>query len=352
MSVPRTGTEWLKAQAKRVSDGEELPVTAPVAALVEVEAWLQRHGVQYAPPSAVPMSVIDEKKSRANQARRDPIVAESVDRFTAAMKAGQVFPPIVAYPSGGKLVIIDGNNRQAAARKAGTDTILGIIIAEDTPSELIQLLTVEANAHHGVTPELSWRIQQANHLRSLGYSDQQAADASSIGVQQLRAARAAQEADQRARALKVAGFSAMAQVSRQSLNVLKDEAVFYQAAKVAVETGMTSEEIRDLVRTVKSLPSEGARIEHIGSVAKTRGIERATKKALGRTMSRVTSPKQSLVAGIGKVLAVDEAALVRQVVTSHDRDQINDRLKQLARKLSTIQAAMSTLADLDLDEDE
>ena len=58
MGVPRTGTDWLKSQAKRVTDGEALPVTASVAAVVEVEAWLQRHGVAYAPPAAVPMAVV------------------------------------------------------------------------------------------------------------------------------------------------------------------------------------------------------------------------------------------------------------------------------------------------------
>ena len=44
---------------------------------------------------------------------------------------------------------------------------------------------------------------------------------------------------------------------------------------------------------------------------------------------------------------MDEAALVRQIVTSPDRDLINERLKLLARKLSNLQLAMGTLADLD-----
>lgn len=349
-AVPRTGTDWLKRQAGRISDGDTLPVTAPVAAVVEVEAWLQRHGVQYAPPSAIPMNVIDERRSRGNQARRDPIVTDSVDRFAAAMRAGTAFPPIVAYPVVGRLVIIDGNNRQAAARKAGLDTISGIVVAEDTPSELIQLLTVEANAHHGVTPELTWRVQQAFHLCSLGFTDQQAADAASISITQLRAARTVQEADQRASHLKITGFSGLAASSRQALAALKDEAVFYQAAKLAVETAMVTEEIRDLVRTIKSLPSEGARIEHIGATAKARGIERATRKVLGRHINRVSSPKQALVSSIGKLLAVDEAALIRQIVTTHDRDQINDRLRKLKRKLAALDVAMGTLVDLGEDD--
>jgi ParB-like chromosome segregation protein Spo0J len=342
----KTGTDWLRQQVTKVSVGGALPVTEQVAVRVEVEAWLQRHAVSYAPPTLIPMAVIDERRSRANQARRDAIVAESVERFAAALRNGVQLPPIVAYPLGGRLIIIDGNNRQAAHRRVGAEHILGIIIAENTPSELIQLLTVEANAHHGVTPELAWRLQQAFHLCSLGFTDQAAAEATSLSLQQLRSARTVQEADQRAAALKIHEFERLPATSRQALAALRDQAVFYQASKLAVETGMTTEEIRDLTRAVKSLPSEGARIEHIGAVAKDRGIEAATRKIMGRAASRVSSPKQTLVTGIGKVLNVDEAALVRQIVTSHDRDLINQRLSLLEKKLAILRVAMGTLRDL------
>jgi len=347
VGVPRTGTDWLKAQTKKITEGAELPVSAQTAAAVEVEAWLQGHHIAYAPPAMIPMQVIDERRSRTNQARRDPIVAESVDRFAAAMRAGKTFPPIVAFASGGRLVIIDGNNRQAAARKAGLDCVFGIVIADDTPSELIQLLTVEANGHHGVTPELSWRIQQALYLVSLGFTDQVAADAAAVTLNQLRNHRSAREADERARALRLHGFTDLSINARQALGVLKDEAVFYQAAKLVMDTSMTVDETRDLIREVKTRNSEGARIEYIGSVAKQRGIERAMKRATGREVGRVSSPKQSLVAGIGKVLKVDEAALVRQIVTTTDRDLIRNRLAELEKKLAMFKLALSTLDGLD-----
>lgn len=343
----RTGTDWLRHQVKKVSEGEVLPVSEQRAAAIEVEAWLQRHGVAYAPPTQIPMSLIDERRSRANQARRDAIVNDSVDRFANAMRAGSAFPPIVAYTSGGRLVIIDGNNRQAAAKKAGKETVLGIIVAAETPSELIQRLTVEANAHHGVTPELSWRLLQAFHLCSLGFTDAQAAESAAVTVNDIRKARQIQEAEQRARAMKINGFSDLPASAKQALGVLKDEAVFYQGAKVAIDTGMTIDEIRDLIRTVKTMPSEGARIEHIGAVAKERGIEAATKKVLGKAINRVSSPKQALVTGIGKVLAVDSAALVRQIVTTHDRDEVNRRIKLLEEKVLELQVAMDTLKDLE-----
>lgn len=347
---PKTGTAWLQKQAGLVSDGGELPVSEQEAAAVGVEAWLQSHGVQYAPPLEIPMILIDEKRSRSNQARKVAVVADSVDRFAAAIKTGAGFPPIVVFIHGGKLIIIDGNNRQAAARKAGRDTILGIVISEETPSELIQLLTVEANANHGVTPELSWRLMQAFHLCSLGFTDTDAARAAAITLPQLQQARKVREADKRATAMKIQKFADLPTYGRQALAVLKDDAVFYQAATTAVSTRMTIDEIRDMIRVIKSKPSEGARIEFIGQLAKERGLEAAARKLMGKSGNRVSSPKQSLVTGIGKLLNVDPAALIRSVVTTHDRDQINQRLKQAKEKLAALQIAMEQLRDLEDDE--
>jgi ParB-like chromosome segregation protein Spo0J len=338
-------TDWLRNQHKRISADNKLTVTAQQAASAEVEGWLKGHGVAYAPPTLIPMSLIDVKRSRNNQARRDPIVNESVDRFAAAMRAGAAFPPIVVYAHGGKLVIVDGNNRHAAAIKSGAEEIYGIVIADDTPSEMIQLLTVEANAHHGVTPELSWRIQQAFHLCGLGFTDAQAAEAASVSVAQIRSSRQIQQAEQRARAMKIVGFADLPASSKQALAVLKEDAVFFQAARVAMDTGMTSEELRDMIRTVKSLPSEGARIEHIGAVAKERGIEAATRRATGKALRRVSSPKTALASGIGLLLKVDTAALVRQVVTTHDRDLLRHRVSELETKVLELMCALDQLKE-------
>ncbi len=343
----KSGTDWLRARAKQTGDGGDLPVTNEVAVQVEVETWLQSRGVHYAPATDIPMGLIDEKRSRANQARRDPIVAESVDRFTTAMKTGAVFPPIVAYPDAGRLVIIDGNNRQAARRRAGFDTIFGIVLAEDTPSELIHLLTVEANAHHGVTPELSWRVQQAFNLCSIGWPDTDAAEAAGLSVAQLRSARTVQEADQRARSLRLAGFADLPASSKGALAALKDDAVFFQLSKLVIQTGMTTEEIHEIKRVLRALTSETARIEHIAAVAQTRTTQRITRRAAPGKHSRVHSPKTAIAAGIGKLLAVDPGALARQVVTVHDRDALLGRLDAAEKKLALLRATLATLSNLD-----
>lgn len=338
-----TAQDWLRRHTKKIETGRELAVSPAVAAAVEVEAWLQSHNVEYAPATGIPMGMIDEKRSRQNQARKDPLVAESVERFATAWRAGATFPPIVVYAVGGKLVIIDGNNRQASAKKAGREYIHGIIISEKTPSERIQLLTVEANARHGVTPELAWRLKQAFHLIGLGFSDAEAAEAAAVTPAQIRNARAVQEADARARNLKVYGFADLPATSRQLLNAIKDEPVFYQAARLAAGSRLGIDEIRDLCRVVKSQRSEADRLVAIAEVAKEHVVETATKKALRKGVS---APKQALVAGIGLILKCDEGALVSQIVTTHDRDVINSRLGDAVDKILAIQVAMETLSEL------
>ncbi len=342
-----SGTDWLRQQTKRIDDGSELPVTTQAAATVEVEAWLQRHGIRYAPPTQIPLALIDEKRSRSNQARREPIVLDSVDRFAAAMKAGASFPPIVCYPVGGRLTIVDGNNREAAAKRAGKDKILGIVIDESTPSEIIQLLTVEANTRHGVTPDPTWRVQQAFHLCSLGLSDQAACDAANVSLATMRAARAVRDSDQRANALRITGFKDLPAGTRGALQALRDDPVFYQAARAAVDTGMTIEEVRNLIREVKSLSSEGARIEYIGGVVRSRATENATRKLAGKVNNRLSSPKNNLATGIGKILSVDTSALVRQILTVHDRDEVIKRIKAVDRKMDELKFALATLAHMD-----
>jgi hypothetical protein len=353
----KTFTAWLQKQSKNMAIHDVPEVSEQEAATARVVHWLVANGVEFADPADIPMSLIDEKKSRANQARRDPIVQESVDRFATAMKAGVVFPPVVAYKDGGRLVLIDGNNRQAAARKAGKDVLWGIVIAEDTASELIQLLTVEANAHHGVTPELSWRLQQAEHLASLGcYSDLDAARAAGVTPNQLSMARKVRDAEMRAKNMKVSGFASLPTYAKQALAPLKDDEVFVRAAKTAVDTRMTIDEIREMTRGVRGQNSEGSRIKFIEQIAKDRGAQAARRRAEVTTTRPVGghvrgySPKTALLASLLKLNNVKEEALVKNVTTRHDYDRVVTAIETAQEKLLQLQVALEQVKGLGEDE--
>lgn len=332
-----TATDWLRRQANKVEEHEGTEVAEDVGSAVAVEAWLQRRGVRYAPPTGIPMEMIDTRKSRNNQARKDPIVEDSVKRFAIALKNGRTFPPIVVHPYGNKLVIIDGNNRHEAAISAKREYIYGIVIDETTDSNMINLLTVEANASHGVTPPLDWRIKQAFHLVANGHGDDLSAEAAGVTVQQLRNARAAKEAEERAAILRVHRFGDLATTAKQYLNGIKNEPVFYAAAKLTVDSGLTLQQVMDLCRAIKTGKSEADQLSIVAEQHKLLIAENAAKKAQSK---RVNSPKNALVAGIGLVMNLDPKALVGQIRTTHDRDLIRQRLREVEDKILAIQVEM------------
>lgn len=331
------GSDWLRKLANKVEEQDGTEVSEEIGSAVAVEVWLQRRGVRYAPPTGIPMDMIDTRRSRNNQARKDPIVEDSVKRFTIALKNNRMFPPIVVYPLGNKLIIIDGNNRHEAAISAKREYIYGIVIDEATDSDLIQLLTVEANASHGVTPPLDWRLRQAFHLVSLGHGDDMSAEAAGVTTQQLRNARSAREAEQRAATLRIPRFVELSSTAKQYLNGIKMEPVFHAAAKLAVDHTLTLAQVMDMCRAIKTGKSESDQLAIVAEQQRLLVAENAVKKAQSK---RVNSPKNALVAGIGLVMNLDPKALVGQIRTISDRNLIRQRLSDVEDKILAIQVEM------------
>lgn len=337
-SEGRAAQDWLKKQTVKVSQHTTLQVSEETAATIEVEAWLQRRGVKYAPATGIPMAMIDERRSRANQARKDALVPESVERFANSFREGRPFPPIVCYALGNRLIIIDGNNRHEAAKRARRDYLLGIIIDETTPSEMIQLLTVEANNGHGVTPDKAWRVRQANHLVTLGFSDAKAAEASGVTPVQMKNARAAAEASARARKLNIVGFDELSDSNKTVINVVKSDPVFLAAARLTVAQRLAHDQLKDVLRAIKTGRSEAEQLAIITEQAELLNVELAAKKA--ETRRGVSSPKNALVSGVGLITKCDPAALVSQILTVHDRDTIAKRLDEAVDCILAIQVEM------------
>lgn len=341
---PENPTEWLRKQTKRIEEHTTTSVSEQEASTVTVEAWLQRRGVKYAPATGIPMDMIDTARSRKNQARKDALVADSVERFASAMRAGRPFPPIVLYQLGTKLVIVDGNNRHEAACRAKRQFIHGIVIDATTDGDLIQLLTIEANNGHGNTPPVEWRIKQAQGLCSRGFSDADAAEAAGVTVLQLKNARSAAEADGRARKLGIYGFSELSMTHRRDLNVLKSDPVFHAAGKLVAGMKLTHDQTKNLIREIKGARSEAEQLAVVADMAQSYDLEKATKTAMQKGVS---NPKHALVAGLGLIRKANVAAIVNNVVTVHDRDTIMKRLSEAEDAILEIQIAMEKLKDLE-----
>jgi hypothetical protein len=311
--------------------------------MAEIEDWLTSRGANFLRARELPVANFDKKKSRMNQARPTPLVPEAVERYTTALKDGKKLPPVVAYRTSEKsttFILVDGNNRHEAHCKTGLDTIPTYLLASDTPSELIYLLTVEANAAHGQPVPMEWRVKQAIHLVEIGWELDIARKAAGVNEKTLRIHKAAIEADSRARALKISNWDQLGTHLRQTLGTIKSDPVMYHAARCAIDTGMTLEDIRGLVRDIKTDRSEHEQIQHIGRISASRKAELAADKDRKRKGQTVSNVKHSLVTAIGKIMAVDPSALARLILTEIDQQAVKSRLEACAEKIFELQLAV------------
>ncbi len=315
--------------------------------VVSVEKWLQKHGVSYSALRALPLSVIDEKRSRQNQARATPIVQDSVDRFVKSLKEGAQLPPVVGYKSGNRVVLIDGNNRDAACRKfyGPSGNIRTFIVHPDTTSETILAMTVDANSNHGVTPDLSWRVTQAVHLNACGYALEKACSFANVTSRQVTDYQRMVRAEQRAKALKIQGFSTLSSNSKLKLMAIPSDPVFMQACLVAVETEMTYEEVNAFVRETKAQSEEALQIQLIGKVADERKMEKKAREALGKP-KQMKSAKLGLITGLGKIQHADVGAIARQIITDEEREEIITRCYAASEHMFAIITALEVSKDV------
>src|SRR4051812_39000956 len=87
----------------------------------DIEADLtDKYAVSWEYLENVGANQFDIETSLKNQARFEPLHEETVEEYAEAMGRGDLFPAVVAIRrrKNGKLVIIDGNHRLAAAQRA------------------------------------------------------------------------------------------------------------------------------------------------------------------------------------------------------------------------------------------
>ncbi len=307
-----------------------MPPVTPPACSEQVESWLTARGVKFKPCRRIPLEKIKHAESRRNQARAEALDPEVVDRYTVAVRAGEEFPPIVVYKAGSGFVIIDGNHRDEAHVRAGVETIVAYEVAEDTPSHLIELLTVEANTRHGQPTDTAWRVKQAMQLMATGEHDMEVVT-SALGVtpSQITSARRAAKADERARRLGVYGWEDLPVSTRAILSALTSDPVFVTMGEAVIETSMGSgDELKNLVRQVKSATSEADALRLVGEVADQRKTRMGALKK-GR-QSRLANPRTRVLAALGAITALTPGELPRLFHTEADRKEVAGRCADAA----------------------
>jgi hypothetical protein len=95
------------------------------------EHWLTTEGVSYVYEPAVPVGLVDVEASKRNQARVNaPLIEDLVERYTMALIDGAEFPALLAYRrDDGRLVLLDGNQRMAAALDAEREAVDAYVVS-------------------------------------------------------------------------------------------------------------------------------------------------------------------------------------------------------------------------------
>ena len=84
------------------------------------EAWFQSEGQAFEYHEMVKLEEIDAAASLKNQARQEPILDQTVEKYILAMIDGNQFPALIGFAGPRGYILNDGNQRLEASRTAVT----------------------------------------------------------------------------------------------------------------------------------------------------------------------------------------------------------------------------------------
>lgn len=261
-----------------------------------IEKQLADKGVAYS-LAEINLEQIDEERSRNNQARiATPLVSSVVETYVAAMQRGDEFPPLLTYKlkSGDRYVIIDGNHRYVAAKAAGVKTLWVYVVAQDTPSELITMLTYEANTKHGLPTSEAERARHAVYLiENAGESIKNAAARMNLSQSFLAKHYTKVRSDTRAGQCGIpeARWHEMSPSIRARLNSLSIDETFKAATEYVIKVRLNTEETESLITR---LNKEGSVVEQLRLINQE---EQANQTRIRDVVSGKLRPKQQTMTG-------------------------------------------------------
>lgn len=307
----------------------------------EIEHWLESAGVSYGGCFPIPLSAIDRQASRHNQAREQAIIPETVDRYVQALRNGDKFPPIVVYPRGEKYVIVDGNHRDESHRKANKREISAYVISKDTPSEIIELLTAEANSKHGEPTPTQWRTRQAIYLMSLGVDQDEVTVRLGLSKGTVNRAIRILRSDDRARRLKIQGWDTLTDRAKELLVAVRSDEAFAGAAGLIIGTNWSGATMVEFIRRVKAASTDKEAVELIPQAKEERAVELAREKVVGRDKAaRISNPKMRVLSALGAILAVKPEELNRLFLSDDERKEVGRRCADASLRLMEMEEVL------------
>ncbi len=243
---------------------------------LQYERELEKHTTEFEYIEAWPLARIDQEKSEANQARMGLVINENRVTVYAGWYADpryQNFPPLVGRKASkaadAKLILIDGNQRSTAARRAGRKTHDIYLITSQDPQVITKILATFNAAISCWEPSFADKIAHAIRLIEIGQSQDQAAQNAGVTKPQL----ADEVVDIRVvAALRSNGIitgstinGALTPSNRNKIHslYLLDEELMCQMALAIVDAGLVGKEVSEQIKKIKAERTPAARLEVI-----------------------------------------------------------------------------------------
>lgn len=279
----------------------------------------------------IDLSKVDRDASLRNQARiAKPINEDQALLYSVAMENGDKFPPIVVYPANSGFIVMDGNHRVAAFDLSGVTTAEAYVVQRPSQTQ-VEAFTYEANTKHGLPTSLNDRMKQAIHLVDRGMKVQDAARQLSLRENQLRSAIDAASAERRFEELGVKKFDRLTGSARRRLDAIHSNVVLKAAAELALDSGMSVEDITSLAKKINATRNER---DQLAVVASERETRKGTIKAT--VGGRIPIPTQlvTLQRIDSTIIGLDQSKVVAAL--SALPDDVRDEYLRAAQKASVV----------------
>jgi hypothetical protein len=301
----------------------------------DVEAWLGERHVDWEFRAAVALAEIAVAAGLANQARLEALDEEVVDRYSADMERGDVFPPVLLNKVGRKLVPLGGNHRLAAASRANIGAVPAYVVVSEP--EMATRLMYEDNRRHGLPPSEEERLHQAVHLVNNGYKREAAAEVVGLSAGKVERAVAVQSGDRRAAELGIRTWTLLPKTVRWRLGMVRSDPVFAAAADLAATSAMEHRDVQDMVTMINRTRSDAEALALVGHITEERAA-RARKTAGGRIRS--STARSRLIGNLTGVLCADGGAVRDSCPDGEARKALARRCGDAMAHLDKIRASL------------
>jgi hypothetical protein len=261
----------------------------------------------------------------------------TVERYAEQMRAGAIFPAIVVN---NRHEIVDGNSRWMASRRNKRETIAAYVCS-DLSALQARSLSVELNQSHG----LSMTEEELRTFVTGAVEEGHAPDAKAYsrmtGVKAFTLARwvAAKHFDMRAgrAGLAIDQFKDLSDSVRAALNVAKLEAVFVQAAALAVDAKLPTAQLKPIITEANAAPSEA---EALAVLARARAARSEDIKSIASGFKSPPRRSNGSALHIGGLLRFEVADLLD--VSPDKQAEMYTRMSRLWERLDAALARART----------